>query len=350
MLKKSIKLGFIGAGWWATSNHIPTAKKRKEVILDSVCRLGKNDLLKIKNNFGFQFATEDYKELLKRDLNGVIISTPHSLHFKHSKEALEKNINVLIEKPMSIKTSEAECLVKIAKQKNLKILISHGWHYLKESRLAKEKIMSGYIGKIESIVCNQSSGVRELLQGTQWDIKGKEIMFNPEPSTWSDPNIAKGGYGLAQMTHSIALVCFIANINPISVFCIDSSNNIELHKTISVKCEDNLFATFTGSSTHLNTYDNCQITIFGEQGTLILNIGRNINLEIYKKDTKKFTYTKRKDKLKLFGPTSNFIDMLINPNSTNWSDGELGLKTTLILDASYKSSKSSKLEKVDRLS
>ena len=35
--------------------------------------------------------------------------------------------------------------------------MSHSWNYLKISKLAKEKIKDGCIGKIESIVCNQIS-------------------------------------------------------------------------------------------------------------------------------------------------------------------------------------------------
>ena len=45
---KKIKLGFIGAGWWATSNHMPILVDRDDVIFDSVCRLGKSELNQVK--------------------------------------------------------------------------------------------------------------------------------------------------------------------------------------------------------------------------------------------------------------------------------------------------------------
>ena len=57
---KKIKLGFIGAGWWATSNHMPILVDRDDVIFDSVCRLGKSELNQVKEKFGFDFATENY--------------------------------------------------------------------------------------------------------------------------------------------------------------------------------------------------------------------------------------------------------------------------------------------------
>ena len=42
----------------------------------------------------FRELKENYKELLERDLDGVVISSPHGLHYEHSKQALNKNINV----------------------------------------------------------------------------------------------------------------------------------------------------------------------------------------------------------------------------------------------------------------
>ena len=32
-----VKIGVIGAGWWATENHIPHLAERDEVELTSVC-------------------------------------------------------------------------------------------------------------------------------------------------------------------------------------------------------------------------------------------------------------------------------------------------------------------------
>ena len=104
---KKIKLGFIGAGWWATSNHMPILVDREDVIFDSVCRLGETELNQVKEKFGFQFATENYHELLDRELDGVIVSSPHTLHFEHSKAALLRGINVLCEKPMTTSSEQS---------------------------------------------------------------------------------------------------------------------------------------------------------------------------------------------------------------------------------------------------
>ena len=88
------RIGLIGAGWWATSNHLPVLQRREDVDLVAVCRLGAEELQQVKSRFGFDYATEDYVELLEHcELDGVIVASPHTLHYEHAKAALEKNLH-----------------------------------------------------------------------------------------------------------------------------------------------------------------------------------------------------------------------------------------------------------------
>ena len=50
---KNARIGFIGAGWWATSNHMPVLAARDDVELVGVCRLGQNELQQVVDRFGF---------------------------------------------------------------------------------------------------------------------------------------------------------------------------------------------------------------------------------------------------------------------------------------------------------
>ena len=114
-----IKIGVIGAGWWATENHIPHLLERSEVELTSVCKLEEDQLKFVKEKFGFKFASTNYKEMLQlSDLDGVIISSPHHAHFENAKAALEKKCHVMIEKPMTTNVKDAEILIELAKKYN----------------------------------------------------------------------------------------------------------------------------------------------------------------------------------------------------------------------------------------
>lgn len=103
-----VQIGIIGTGWWAVENHIPVLQSRDDVEIVAICRLGREELDRAKSQFGISFGTEDYLELLAlNNLNAVVVSSPHHLHFEHSYAALNRGLHVLCEKPMSLEPQEA---------------------------------------------------------------------------------------------------------------------------------------------------------------------------------------------------------------------------------------------------
>jgi len=47
MAERKARIGLIGAGWWATSNHLPLLAARPDVELVAVCRLGQEELRRV---------------------------------------------------------------------------------------------------------------------------------------------------------------------------------------------------------------------------------------------------------------------------------------------------------------
>src|SRR6187455_3143265 len=99
-MTRKARLGFIGAGWWATANYMPLLAARDDVELAAVCRLGKPELQRVKEHFGFAFATEDAAELAAHPgLDAVVVTSPHTLHFEHARLALQRGLHVMCDKP-----------------------------------------------------------------------------------------------------------------------------------------------------------------------------------------------------------------------------------------------------------
>ncbi|GIU92848.1 MAG: hypothetical protein KatS3mg011_1754 [Acidimicrobiia bacterium] len=84
-----VRVGIIGAGSWAVGNHIPVLHRREDVELVVAVRKGMEALQVIKERFGFQHVTEDYREALELDLDAVVVASPPALHYEHTKAALE---------------------------------------------------------------------------------------------------------------------------------------------------------------------------------------------------------------------------------------------------------------------
>ena len=79
-----VRIGVIGAGWWATENHIPHLAERKEVELTSVCKLEEDQLNFVKNKFGFKYASTDFKEMLNSRMGFGSVMTTDARHFDTS--------------------------------------------------------------------------------------------------------------------------------------------------------------------------------------------------------------------------------------------------------------------------
>jgi predicted dehydrogenase len=68
---------------------------------------------------GVPAATDDFDELCALDIDTVYIAVPNFLHFAYCRQALEKGLNVIVEKPMTSNLKEALYLQKLAKSKGL---------------------------------------------------------------------------------------------------------------------------------------------------------------------------------------------------------------------------------------
>jgi UDP-N-acetyl-2-amino-2-deoxyglucuronate dehydrogenase len=93
----------------------------------------------------------DYKKMLKEEgLDSIHILTPHYLHPSMAIQALNKKINVLTEKPISINPADAKDMIKAAKQNKVKLGVISQNRYNLGSQLVKKNLLDGKLGKIKA--------------------------------------------------------------------------------------------------------------------------------------------------------------------------------------------------------
>jgi len=93
----------------------------------------------------------DYKQMLKQEnLDAVHILTPHYLHPSMAIQALNKKINVLVEKPISIDPKDAQKMIKVAKENKVKLGVVSQNRYNPGSQLVKQNLLTGRLGKVKA--------------------------------------------------------------------------------------------------------------------------------------------------------------------------------------------------------
>lgn len=74
-----ITLGLVGVGAWG-KNYLKTISLFERIKVKYVCTRSQNSLQQLPNS---TTKTTDYKELAKyHDIDGIIVATPASTHFK----------------------------------------------------------------------------------------------------------------------------------------------------------------------------------------------------------------------------------------------------------------------------
>jgi scyllo-inositol 2-dehydrogenase (NAD+) len=102
-------------------------------------------------------ATTDYRELLKiAEIDAVMISaTPETTHYPIAKEALLAGKHLFLEKPIAITLEEADELIAIAKQKNLKFTIGYSQRFNPKYAYVKKALHDGMIGSPVSVLVSR---------------------------------------------------------------------------------------------------------------------------------------------------------------------------------------------------
>lgn len=345
------RLGFIGAGWWTTTNHIPTLQQRSDVVLAAVNRRNTESLKQVQAAYGFPFATTDYRELLQQPLDGVVISTPHELHYEQARAALEAGLHVLVEKPLTLNAQEAWSLVDLARQQQRHLVVPHGWHYKPFVVEAKRHMDQGAIGTIEHVLCHMASPTRELFNGTAFKMENLgDTMFPPDLTIYSK-RARGGGYAFGQLTHSVAMMLWLSGLHPTEVFAFMSevgSGEVDMHDAISVRFAQGAIGTVSGSAAVPAALPfQVDIRLYGNEGMLLLDVERE-RMEIHRHDKQDVVlpvepgtgaYTCE-------GPPNQFADLILGKTQENYAPGAIAAEAISLVEAAHRSAATNQPQRI----
>ncbi|MBU0634269.1 MAG: Gfo/Idh/MocA family oxidoreductase [Candidatus Omnitrophica bacterium] len=120
---KKIKVAVIGIGHLGKI-HARVYSEFNNVELAVLCDVDKTKTQHFLNNEFGGIICNDYKEVLGK-VNAVSIATPTSTHFEIAKFFLKNKVHVLVEKPITATTNEAETLINLARRYRVILQVGH---------------------------------------------------------------------------------------------------------------------------------------------------------------------------------------------------------------------------------
>ncbi|HHV62505.1 MAG TPA: Gfo/Idh/MocA family oxidoreductase [Firmicutes bacterium] len=165
-----INVAIVGCGNWG-KNYVRNFREIPDARLLVCCDKDEARLKAIKERYPFVRVTRNFNEVANNPkVDAVVIATPPVTHYPIARTCLLRGKHVLIEKPFTVSTEEADQLVNLAEKGKRVLMVGHILDYHPALRQLKEYIQSGELGRIYYIYANRTSlGIVRDDVSVMWD-------------------------------------------------------------------------------------------------------------------------------------------------------------------------------------
>lgn len=223
-----VNVGFIGAGSFAQQLLLPNLVGKAK-LLNVATKNGKN-AKHVASKFGFSQATSDGMEIINDSkINTIFIATRHNTHARFVLEALKKNKNVFIEKPLCLYENELEEIANEYSKRKVHLMVGFNRRFAPQ------------IQKIVQIMGTES------IKTVNYRINLGQIA----PEHWTQDKEIGGGRIIGEVCHFIDISMFLCNSKPemLSAFSIEDPLNLDNTLSIIIRFKN-------GSVANINYYAN----------------------------------------------------------------------------------------------
>jgi predicted dehydrogenase len=327
-MMEHVKVGVIGCGYWGPNLirnfvEIPTSQ------LVAVADLREERLEHIQIRHPRIETTKNYHDLFLMGLDAIVVATPPATHFKIARDCLKHDLSVLVEKPITLSSRDAEELIETADGRGLTLMVGHTFEYNSAVRALKEIIQSGELGEIYYIdAVRVNLGLFQTKLSVLWDLA----------------------------PHDISILLYLLDRDPVSV----SAQGMDcLFRGVhDIAYMHMIFPGRVLANVHLSWLDPCKvrrITIVGSKKMVVFDdIEPLEKIKIYDKGVDLPPYTNTFDEFQLsyrYGDIviphipfveplraecNHFIESVVNHTEPQ-SSGLVGLKVVKVVEAATRS-------------
>lgn len=248
-----VRLGIIGLGGIGKV-HFLNSLLIKNARLVAVADVSKK-ALKFAKKYGIKKPyTNSEKLLTDPEIDAVIISVPNFLHADLAIRALEEGKHVFVEKPLARNFKEGEKIARVAKKKDVKIMVGHQHRFDYGFSKLKQLVENGRIGKVETAIGD-------------YVFRGPFLGMRKVPEWYLDPQMAGGGVLITVGCHLIDLLrWFLGEISKVTYSYLDYKYNLAIEDKAIVHLKFKNNATGVINTGFYSEGMKIDITLYGTAG------------------------------------------------------------------------------------
>jgi predicted dehydrogenase len=330
-----VRIGVVGAGWFASRRHLPDIVRCERAALAAVCRRNPEELQRIAAHFSAPAAFTDYEQMLdEAELDAVLICSPHALHAPQAMAALERGLHVLTEKPLALSTQEARSLETLAHERSLVLGVTVNPPYWAHCHALRQWIEAGSLGELEMADLRWLGSV-EALYGRR--PLPDELPGVVRPSLFrGDPALAGGGHLMDAGAHLVSELLWVTGRQPRAVAALMDDPSNDLCACVSLELDNGAPATISvrGDSGHPER--RVCGRYYGSAGTASVD-GMPFRLTLSPAGAPSTTQAEA-DLPPAPSPVENFVDAILG-STTLLSPAAHGVAVAGVMEAAYEAAR-----------
>jgi predicted dehydrogenase/threonine dehydrogenase-like Zn-dependent dehydrogenase len=250
-----ISLGVIGAGLYGKALLLPALKKIPNFDLRTLAAASSANASHTAKKYSFSQCTTDYRQILDdRDVQAVVILTPHSLHARMVVEALKEGKHVFVEKPLCVTEGELAEIRQAYGEGDGRLLM-----------VGYNRRFSSHAAKMEMALTKRQDPM----------VIHYRVNAGFVPADhWVHSEAEGGGRIIGEVCHFVDFMQFMTKSHPVRVYAerVSGNNNSTVNSdnvVITLKFADGSVGDITYAASGDKAFSREQIEIFSEGMTIV---------------------------------------------------------------------------------
>lgn len=324
-----LRFGLLGCGRISSKHVNALINNKEEAELVAVYDIVEDLAVDKKNQYESKVqgsnvkVYKDYNEFINdENIDVVTIATISGYHAKQAIDCLNHGKHVLIEKPMALTLEDADKIIKLGRERNKKVCVSHQNRFMPAIQKLKRAIDEGRFGK--------------LIHGTARTLWARDDNYYKQ-APWRGTKALDGGTLMNQCIHNIDLLQWMLGgeierlYSETDTFIRDIET--EDFGAILMRFKNGAVGIVEGSVCVYPKNLEESLSIFGEKGTVVIKNGK-IETWVFEDERDYDKVVEEEENLGHIPLYKDFIDA-INLNREPLVNGEEGKKAIEIILKAY---------------
>jgi predicted dehydrogenase len=180
-MNKNINVGLIGYGIGGQVFHAPVLTAVEGLILKKIRAIKPEQVNLAHKRYPEAKLVSDAKDIINdAGIDLVVIAAPNTLHFSIAQQALDSGKHVVVDKPFTISSAEADQLISLANKKQKALSVFQSRRFDSDFRTVQKVINSGLLGNIVEVE-SRYDRFRNFLKPNAWreeNIPGSGLLYD----------------------------------------------------------------------------------------------------------------------------------------------------------------------------